>query len=314
MPSVAREGSPVAARAQRLERLADGARRRGRARAPRAAARGLARPRPAEDRRDGVRLSLRSACRRADRRLARGTALPAGCPAASGSASSGRCPVSITAAGVFAGLPSVAHAEALLRSIDAARRSSSISRSTRFASVSRARPRTCRASGPIRCSPPTSGWASPCACGVRRRRSPTAGPRSSSTASIAASRIRHSCRTARSSRRPAAGSIPSSSRRRSGRLRPIERALDGIARGRTLPSAAAVRRLGGRSQADGAAGDGDRRRLPRCGRERGISASCPRGAPAAALVARARKAEGEAPHRLLARAAVLARSASARDG
>ena len=107
----------VAARAQRLARLAIGTRRRGCARAACAAARRVARPRPAADRRGGLRLPVRPA---------RGASAS---PPPGLRSSSVWLPgfvrlriirslsASITAAGVFAGPPSVAHAEALLRSI-----------------------------------------------------------------------------------------------------------------------------------------------------------------------------------------------------
>ena len=83
----------------------------------RGAARHLPRPRPAEDRRHCVRLPLRRTGRRAHRRLAGGAALPL-LPGVVRLRIIRSLPVAITAAGAFAGPPSVAHAEALLRSID----------------------------------------------------------------------------------------------------------------------------------------------------------------------------------------------------
>ena len=85
------------------------------------------------------------------------------------------------------GPPSVAHAEALLRGVEA--RSATLDAAPRRdrASGSRARRPTCRASGRTRCWPPTSASASRSGSGATRSRSSTAGRRSSSTGFTAAS-------------------------------------------------------------------------------------------------------------------------------
>ncbi len=128
-------------------------------------------------------------------------------------------PEAITAAGVFAGPPSVAHAEALLRSIDL--RAIELDAPLDAICVGiPARRRTFRASGRILCWPPTSGWVLRSAYGASPRPSSKAAPRFCSTASTAASRIRRNSRTGRSSTPPGAGSIRRSSPRRSRPRRP----------------------------------------------------------------------------------------------
>ena len=156
-------------------------------------------------------------------------------------------PVSITAAGAFAGLPSVAHAEALLRSIELR----SIELDRPLDAICLGIPRTTPYLPRERPNPLLAaylGLGHALRLWRRSRLSPTAARRSCSTGFTAASPIRRSCRTARSSRRRARGSIPSSSTRRSERPRRTSGRSTAIARdGRAIrcsrtPTGQAIRR------------------------------------------------------------------------
>ena len=190
-------------------------------------------------------------------------------------------PVSITAAGAFAGLPSVAHAEALLRSIE-------------LRSIELDRPLDAICLGIPRTTPylprerPNPLLAAYLGLGHALRLWRSQPPVADGGTAILLHRFHR--RFAHPTQLPyraffqatRAGLDPELVEEAERAAATDERALDELSRGADLPSAAALRRLGGDPQADRETGRGDRRRLPgrggsaasrlRAGTERGRSA------------------------------------------
>ena len=299
-----RRGRAVAARAQRLARLASGARHRGGARATRAAARCLPRPRPAADRRGGVRLSVRPARCGANRRLAGGQALSLASrrrqaprhPVATG-VDHGRGSVRGAAVGRPRRGASALDRAAFDRARPAARRD--VPRHPAHDAVPAARAAQPSARRLSRARPRAAAVA--CAASRRRRRNghppPPVPPalRASHAAAVPRVLPGDSCR-ARSRARRTGGA--NGRGRRARRSMGIARAGPAIRCCPTPTGRRSARRPSDWGRSSSAAA-GMRR-------GRGISASCRRGAPAQRCRSRSDWRRRRRPHRVPARAAVFA--------
>ena len=189
-------------------------------------------------------------------------------------------PVELKVMAVYSGPPSVAHAEALLRAVEA-RSARSTGSWTRSASESGRPAHTFRATTRTRCSSPTSRWGSSCGSGATTFRSWKAALRFWSTTSTAASRGLNG-RTGRSSPAGRTRTAPPATRMRLPPTAREERA-----------SAASVCRLGRVCTRARATRRGDRRRLPgRRGREAPRARADARGRAALEM---ARGRAGRAP-------------------